>query len=105
MTKKQKQEIFDAISKIGYKETEVKLMNYQNDGEIIPDEEFMTILAWFNLWYNKGNYENDLQAVISFIQANTYTNPKDSSKKKKETPLTKDFIEEWVKKFGSEPII
>lgn len=103
MNQKQKQEIFDAISKVGYKETEIKLMNYLNGGEVEFDYDFMTIMAWFNLWYNKGEYDNDLQSVVSFIQTNTYKNP--SGKKKKEAPMTDEFIKEWTNKFGSAPIL
>ena len=75
MNKKQKQELFDAITNIGYKETEIRIMEYLEGKAIQPDEDFMTILAWFNLWYNKGEFESELQSVISFIQTNTYTNP------------------------------
>ena len=105
MNKKQKQEIFDAISKVGYKETEVKLMDYLNGGEVEPDYDFMTIMAWFNLWYNKNEFDSDIQAVVRFIQTNTYTNPKDNNKKKSSKPLTNEFIDEWTKKFGSAPIL
>ena len=105
MKKKQKQEVFDAISRVGYKETEVKLMNYLNGGEVEFDYDFMTIMAWFNLWYNKNEFDSDIQAVVRFIQTNTYTNPKDNSKSKSDKPLTNEFIEEWTKRFGSAPTL
>ena len=102
MTKKQKQEIFDAITKIGYKETEIKLMSFLNGEEIEYEPTFMTILAWFNLWHNKGLYNGDLQSVISFIQTNTYSNPSKNTKNKpKFRPEdSKEFRTEWEKRFG-----
>lgn len=99
MNTKQKQELFDAITRIGYKETELKLMAYMSGEEITPDDDFMTVLAWFNLWYNKGDYDNDLQSIISFIQTNTYTNPKNANKKSK-NKITDDFRKQWKEKFG-----
>lgn len=99
MNTKQKQELFDAITRTGYKETELKLMAYLSGADIQPDEDFMTILAWFNYWYNKGEYENDVQSVIRFIQTNTYTNPSKNTVKSK-NEITDDFRRRWKEQFG-----
>lgn len=100
MNKKQKQELFDAITNVGYKETETKLLQYLGGEEIQQtDNDFMTILAWFNLWYNKGEFESELQSVVSFIQTNTYTNPSKNTKKTK-IEITDDFRNQWKEKFG-----
>jgi len=99
MNTRQKQELFNAITNIGYKETEIKLIEYLNGDEIQPNDDFMTVLAWFNLWYNKGEFDSDLQSVISFIQTNTYTNPSKNTKKVR-TTITDDFRRQWKDKFG-----
>jgi hypothetical protein len=99
MNKRQKQELFDAITSVGYKETEIRLLQYLNGDAIQPDDNFMTILAWFNLWFNKGDYENELQSIVSFIQTNTYTNPSKNTKKVK-TEISDDFRKAWKEKFG-----
>ena len=100
---KDKQKLFDAITKIGYKETEILLINFLDGEAIIDDEDFKYILYWFNHWYNKGEYQSDIQSVISFIQANTYTNPSKNTKKTT-FEVTDKFREEWKAKFGSYPI-
>ena len=99
MNKKQKQELFDAITRVGYKETETKLLQYLSGDPIEPDNDFMTILAWFNLWFNKGEYLNEIQAVVSFIQTSTYTNPSNNTKKVS-NEITNDFRRTWKEKFG-----
>ena len=99
MNKKQKQELFDAITKIGYKETEIKLISYLGGEAIQPDEDFMTVLAWFNAWFNKGEFDNELQSVISFIQTNTYVNPSKNTKKVR-TEISDEFRIAWKDKFN-----
>jgi hypothetical protein len=103
MNRKQKQELFDAITRVGYKETEIKLLQYLSGEAIQPDNDFMTILAWFNLWFNKGEYINEIQSVVSFIQTSTYTNPSKNTEKVR-NEITNDFRIEWKKRFGTDII-
>lgn len=102
MNKKQKQELFDAITSIGYKETETKILQYLAGEVVEQDEKFMTILSWFNVWYNKGEYLSEMQCVVSFIQTNTYTNPSNNNKSKKKKIIDEDFKKRWLEKFGVE---
>jgi|688.fasta_scaffold772307_1 hypothetical protein len=102
MNKKQKQELFDAITIVGYKETELFLLDYLNNKEfdLELEDNHKTIIAWFNLWYNKGIYQTETQSVISFIQANTYTNPYNNTKKSSSPEDRQEFRNKWQEKFG-----
>lgn len=101
MTLKDKQELFDAITAVGYKETENLLLKYLGGEFVNLDDNSKTIFAWFNYWINRGEYTSDLQAVVSFIQTNTWKNP---SKKSNATEfkITNKFKEDWKNKFGKD---